>query len=51
MRDTAWEARTNTTFSYGPLYMDVQELDDQQDLTKNSSVRVLDVVLKTSQEL
>ena len=35
------------TFSYGPLHMDVQVLVDKLETTCNSSVRILDVVLKT----
>ena len=46
MRNTAGEVRTNSwvTFSYGPLHMDEQVLDNKLELINNSSVRTQDVV-------
>ena len=44
--DTAGEVRMNSwvMFSYGPLHIDMQELDDQLELINNISVRTQDVV-------
>ena len=52
MWDTAVEPRMNSfvAFFYGPLYLDVSELADLQELVNISSVRKLDVVWKTCQE-
>ena len=46
MWDAAGEVRTNSSviFSYGPLHIDVQVLDDQLELIYNSSTRTQDVV-------
>ena len=46
MRDITGEVKMNSepTFSYGPLYTNVQVLDDQLELIYNSSVHTQDVV-------
>ena len=46
MRDIAGEIRTNSyaTFSYGPLHMDEQILNNQQEPIHKSSIRRQDVV-------
>ena len=50
IRDTAWEIGTNSweTYSCGPLHMDEQRQDDQQEPIYNNSVPIQDVALKTS---
>ena len=49
MKDTVREVRTisKATFSNGPLHMDEQVWDDQQELIYNSSVRTPAIVEKT----
>ena len=48
MQDTAGEAGMS---SYGPCHMAEQKQDDQLEPTYSSSVRILDVALRTSQKL
>ena len=52
MQDTTGEVRTNSQVMYssGPLHMDEQRQDDQQEPIYNSSVSIQDIALKTSRE-
>ena len=52
MWDTAGEVRINSlaTYSCGPLHIDEQRQNDQQESIYNSSVPIQDIALKTSQE-
>ena len=52
MRDTAGEVRTNSyeTYSSGPLHIDEQSQDDQQEPIYNSSLLIQDIDWKTSRD-
>ena len=52
MQDTAGEVRTNSLamYSFGPLQMNEQRLDNQLEPTYNSSVPIQDVAWKTFRE-